>query len=124
LLTIFAAGALALAAIGLYGQVAYAVANRTHEIGVRMALGARTAEILLDVILQGMRWVAAGIGAGLFLSYVLGRFLENFLFEVAATDPLTMAGVTGVTLLAGITASYFPARWASKVDPMIALKRE
>jgi predicted permease len=124
LLIIFAVGALVLAAIGLYGQMAYAVANRTHEIGVRMALGARMVDILLDVILQGMRWVAAGIGAGLFLSYVLGRFLESLLFEVATTDPMTMAGVTGLMLLVGLTASYFPARWAARVDPMIALKRE
>jgi predicted permease len=124
LLIIFAAGALALAAIGLYGQMSYAVAQRTHEIGVRRALGARTADILLNVIGQGMRWVFAGIGVGLCFSYVLGRFLESQLFDVRATDLTTMAAVTGLMLLVGLTASYIPARWAAKVDPAVALKRE
>ncbi len=124
LLIIFAGGALVLAAIGLYGLMAYAVAQRTHEIGIRMALGARTADILLDVIRQGMRWVIVGVGAGLFLSYLLGRFLESLLFEVRAADPPTLAGVTALVLLVSLMANFFPALWAAKVDPVIALKCE
>jgi putative ABC transport system permease protein len=124
LLTLFAVCALALAAIGLYGLMAYAVAQRNHEIGVRMALGARRVDILFDVIRKGMRRVVVGIGVGLVLSYVLGRFLESLLFEVSATDPMTLCGVAGLMLFVGFAANYFPARRAARVDPVTALKCE
>jgi len=124
LLILFAVGALALATIGLYGLMSYAVAQRTHEIGVRMALGARTMDILREVIRQGMRWVVIGVGTGLFLSYVLSRFLESLLFEVRATDPMTLGGVAGLMLFVGFAANYFPARRAARVDPVTALKCE
>jgi putative ABC transport system permease protein len=124
LLTIFAVVAMLLAAIGLYGVMAYSVVQRTHEIGIRMALGARRPEVLALVVKQGMALALMGIAAGATLSLGMTRLISGMLFGITPTDPLTFVGV--VTLLGTVAflANYLPARRASKVDPMVALRYE
>jgi putative ABC transport system permease protein len=124
LLTIFAAVAMLLAAVGLYGVMSYSVAQRTKEIGIRMALGARRPDVLALVVKQGMALVVMGIAAGFLLALGMTRLISGMLFGITATDPLTFVGVAA--LLGGVAflANYLPARCASKVDPMVALRYE
>ena len=124
LLTIFATIAMVLAAIGLYGVMSYSVAQRTKEIGVRMALGSRRADVLALVVKQGMTLVLMGIAAGTILSFGMTRLISGMLFGISATDPLTFVGVAALLGVVAFAANYLPARRAASVDPMIALRYE
>jgi putative ABC transport system permease protein len=122
LMGVFAASALLLAAIGLYGLMAYTVTQRTHEIGIRMALGAQAGNVLRLVIGQGIKLAVTGMVIGLIASLALTRMIKGMLFGVSATDPATFVIIP--LLLAGVAliACYLPARRATKVDPMVALR--
>lgn len=124
LLALFAALALALAMMGIYGVMHYAASQRTHEIGIRLALGARTADVLWLVIGQGMRLTLLGLAIGLLAAFAISRVMSQLLFGVSATDPATYAGVAFALAGAALLACYLPARRAAKTDPLAALRCE
>ena len=124
LLSLFSGVALALAGLGIYGVISYSVARRTTEFGIRMAMGARPMDVISMVVGQGLRLGLIGVAAGAIGAFVLTRFISGLLFGVGAFDPATFAAMA--VLLAAVTtlACYIPARRATKVDPMVALRYE
>jgi ABC-type antimicrobial peptide transport system permease subunit len=122
LLLVFAAVALLLAAIGIYGVISYAVAQRTHELGIRAALGASSASLLRMILYRGLVLTMIGVALGVAGSLLLTRALVTLLYGVGARDPITMASVAAILSLVALAACYIPARRATKVDPMVALR--
>jgi len=124
LMGIFAVIALLLTTIGLYGVISYLVNQRTQEIGIRMAVGAQVGHILRMVLKQGMSYVAIGVALGLAASWLLTRLIEKLLFQVSATDPFTFVTISALLVVVALVACYLPARRATKVDPLVALRYE
>lgn len=124
LLGAFAVVAVILATAGIYCLIAYSVTQRTHEIGIRLALGAQRGDVLRLVMREGMSLVLAGLAIGIIGARVLMRVLESFLYEVSATDPFTFIYLSGMLTIAACVACYLPARRAMSTDPLLALRHE
>ena len=124
LIGIFAGLALALAGIGVYGVMSYSVTQRTNEIGIRVTLGAQADDVFRIVVGEGLRMALIGVACGLVAALALTRVLRSFLYSVSPYDPITFAGVAMLLMLVGVAASFFPARRATRVDPMVALRYE
>jgi putative ABC transport system permease protein len=124
LLGVFAGVGLVLVGIGVYSVIAYTVSRQTHEIGVRMALGAGRGDVLRMVVWAGLRLIAIGVALGLLASVGVGRVIASQVWGVSPHDPATFAAVVTVMTLAGVSACYFPARRAMRVDPIVALRYE
>jgi putative ABC transport system permease protein len=124
LLTLFASIALLLSAIGIYGVMAYTTAQRQHEIGIRLALGALPGDVLRLVVGQGMRLVVLGLAIGLVGAWVFSRVLRGQLFEITAADPVTYAAAAAVLGLVALAANYVPARRASRTNPLASIRSE
>jgi putative ABC transport system permease protein len=124
LLGVFAGLALVLAAVGIYGVMSYSVAQRTREIGIRMALGAQRSDVLKMTVAHALRLVLTGVAIGLAAAFVLTRVMSTLLFGVSPTDPLTFISISIVLVSVAVTASYLPALRATRVDPMFALRYE
>jgi len=124
LLTLFASVAVTLAAVGIYGVISYSVTQRTREFGIRMALGAQRSSVLTSVLRRGLMLVTLGVLIGVLGAFFLTRFLQSFLFGITASDPTTFAGVALLMIAIAMIASYVPARRATRVDPLAALRAE
>jgi ABC-type antimicrobial peptide transport system permease subunit len=122
LLTIFAVVALGIAAVGLYGVMAYLVAQRTREIGIRLALGGRPSRVLSGVMTEGLAMTLTGLGLGLAAALALSRVLQDLVFSIRPTDPLTFVAIAALLLVVAVVASYVPARRAMRVDPIKVLR--
>jgi putative ABC transport system permease protein len=124
LLGIFAGLALVLSGVGIYGVISYISGQRTHEIGVRMALGAQPADVLRMIVGQGAGLAVIGVAIGAVAAFGLTRLMGTMIFGISAHDPLTFGGVAIVLSLVAVLACYFPARRATRVDPLTALRYE
>jgi ABC-type antimicrobial peptide transport system permease subunit len=124
LVGLFAAAALGLAAVGIYGVVAFSVTRRTQEFGIRMALGARRSDVLRQILGDGARLASLGVVIGIGASLAITRVMSTLLFGISATDPLTFVGVVVLLSVVALFASYIPARRATRVDPLVALRYE
>jgi putative ABC transport system permease protein len=124
LMGVFGALALALSCIGVYGVMAYLVEEQTHEIGIRMALGARRESVLAMVFRRGLATTVFGLAAGLVLAYALAMLMQNLIWGVTASDPVTFAGIPLALLLSAALAIFIPARRAMGIDPIVALRYE
>jgi len=124
LLGSFAASALLLAGIGIYGLLAYSVTRQRREIGIRLALGASRGDVLTQVVADGIRLAGSGIGLGIMIALAVTRLLTALLYGVGASDPMTFVGVVALLALVSLVASYLPARRAARVNPIVALRSE
>jgi putative ABC transport system permease protein len=124
LMALFAGLALIMASVGIYGVVSYVTSQRTHEMGIRMALGAERKTVMMMVVGQGLKLALMGVAVGIVGALVLSRFLTSLLYGVKPTDPLTFTAVSLVLIAVALLACYIPARRASKIDPMVALRYE
>jgi len=124
LLAIFAGVAMVLASVGIYGVMSYTVTQRTHEMGIRLALGAQPLDVLRLIVGRGMLLAFTGVALGVGGAFALTRLLESLLFNVSATDPLTFASIAIIVVVIALLSCYIPARRASRVDPAIALRYE
>jgi len=124
MMAVFAGVGLVLVAIGAFSVIAYTVSRQTHEIGIRMALGAGHANVLRMVLRMGLQLLGLGVGLGLLGSFAVTRVIASQLWGVSPRDPLTLAVVVAVVVIVGLAASYFPARRATRVDPLVALRTE
>jgi ABC-type antimicrobial peptide transport system permease subunit len=124
LLGLFASLGLILASIGVYGVMSYSVAQRHQELGIRIALGAKHRDVIRLIVRDGLALAAIGVGIGAIASFALTRLIKGFLFGISPTDPMTFVGVAGLLLLVALLACWIPARRATLIDPLIALRAD